>query len=442
MSSAVANKDGTLVRHAAGTLALRSTMVGLEFICGIVLAQTFKVSGYGVYAFVISWVGLLAIPAAAGLDRLLIREVAHFRAQREWALLSGLLRWSFRLALGISVTIMGVGALVLYIAPLGLEAPTRQSLAIGLATVPLVAVARLRFGALQGFGRVLQGLIPETVIQPTAILMMVGSLYVLPFVPRSGVVAVAIHAVGVLLAFAAGAILLRRSLPAAPEAPTAAYRSRQWLNAALPMAWVLGMNVVLTHTDVVMLGVIDTTEAAGTYRVAAQLAALVALPLGAVNAALAPRIASAYAGGQMHELQSEVTRAARLALLFASPIVVGLAFFGNHILALFGPEFESARTSLNILAAAQALNAATGTAGYVLVMTRFERHAAALFGLSALMNVVMNLHLIPRFGPIGAAIASCIALLILNIGLAWGASRWVGIRTTPLGSSRQIDGTA
>lgn len=201
---------------------------------------------------------------------------------------------------------------------------------------------------------------------------------------------------------------------------------------AAPLAWVLGMNVVLTHTDVVLLGLLSDTSDAGVYRVAAQLAALASLPLGAVNLVLAPRISAAFAANQTDTLQSEVTHASRYVLLLTLPVVAAIVLAGSVLLGLFGAEFVSAALPLAILAVPQLLNAATGTAGYLLVMTHYERQAAVIFGLAATLNLVLNLLLIPRFGMTGAAVASAIALLTLNVGLAWGAWVWVRVLPTPL----------
>ena len=122
-------------------------------------------------------------------------------------------------------------------------------------------------------------MVPEAIVQPTIFLVLLGCVYTFPGFPRTGPAAVGLNAVAVIGAFLAGVILLRRSMPISEAAPIESHRSRQWLRTALPLAWVLGMNVVVTHTDVVMLGIMDDTDSAGTYRVAAQIAALAALPL-------------------------------------------------------------------------------------------------------------------------------------------------------------------
>jgi O-antigen/teichoic acid export membrane protein len=174
------------------------------------------------------------------------------------------------------------------------------------------------------------------------------------------------------------------------------------------------------------------TSDAGVYRIAVQLAALASLPLGAVNLVLAPRISAAFFAGRIDTLQSEVTHASRYVLLLTLPVVGVMVLGGSMLLALFGQEFVSAALPLAILAVPQLLNAATGTAGYLLVMTQCEKQAAVMFASAAILNVALNLFLIPRFGMSGAAGASALAMIALNVGLAWGAWRWVKVLAAPI----------
>jgi O-antigen/teichoic acid export membrane protein len=419
-------------QQAFGALLLRLTMVGLEFLCVVALARVFKATGYGIYAFVVALLGLLAIPTSLGLDRFLVREVARLRTIGDWATIRGLLRWSARSCIGVSLLVTVAGFVILGVFHAQLAAPVRAALAVGFITIPLTALARLRTGALQGLGHVREGLLPESVVQPGVILLLAVGALLLPAAMRGGTLAVFIYALAMLAAFVVGAALLRRAVPRGATEAVDRTRGRAWLVTALPLAWVLGMNVVLTHTDVVMLGLLSDTAQAGVYRVAAQLAALASLPLGATNLVLAPRISSAFAAGRMDTLQAEVTHASRYVLLLTLPIVAVIALAGSMLLGVFGTEFKSAAVPLTILVLPQLLNAATGTAGYLLVMTHYERQAAAIFGLAAALNVVLNLLLIPAFGMTGAAAASAFALLALNVGLAWGAWLWVRVLPSPI----------
>ena len=82
---------------------------------------------------------------------------------------------------------------------------------------------------------------------------------------------------------------------------------------------------------------------------------------------------------------------------------------------LFGQDFTRGGMALSILALGQAVNAATGSVGPLLMMTGHEQDirnssifAAVLMGISALI-------LIPSHGLLGAVISSATAVAGMNL---------------------------
>jgi O-antigen/teichoic acid export membrane protein len=309
------------------------------------------------------------------------------------------------------------------------------ALELAMIIVPVVAIVRLRQAALQGLGHVARGQLPETVVQPGLLLLLLASLFALPDLPRTGPMAVGLYALAACIACAVGMHLLRGALPRELGAATPAYHTRLWLSRAVPFVWILGMNVLIMHMDVVMLGLMDGPDAAGIYRAANQMAALVAFPLTAVNMAFAPVIARLYERGERSELQRRATAAARLIIVMALPVALALALLGKPILTLFGAEFASGSTALAILCGAYLVNAAMGTSGYLLIMTKHEKAAAIAFAVSAGLNLVGNLLLIPPFGIEGAAVATALSIVAVSVAFAWIARRKLGIRPTALAPS-------
>jgi O-antigen/teichoic acid export membrane protein len=422
-------RDG-VPKGAAGMLLLRIVQVGLEFLCGLVLARLLGASSYGAYAFALSWAGLLGIPAAVGFDRLLIREIAKFHARAEWQLMRGMLRRSGSIVLVASIVVAVAAIICAQVVAAQPGSQMTIAFQLGMIIVPLVAFARLRQAALQGLGRVVWGQVPETLLQPVALLCLLGGMYLLPGVARTGSVAVALHAAAAAVACAGGIALLRRSLPAEVTAATPEYRTRPWLLSAMPFLWILGMNVILTYTDVIMLGLLVGSEPAGVYRVASQMASFIAFPLTAVNLAFAPSIARLYAQNDTAALQRKATRAAQAILAMALPVTVILDLFGQSILRLFGDEFVLGYPALAILSVGYLLNAAMGTSGYLLIMTRHERAAAATFAGSAAISIVGNLVLIPAWGVNGAAVATATSVIFVSVIFAVLAHRKLGIQPT------------
>jgi O-antigen/teichoic acid export membrane protein len=417
-------------RHAAMTLALRAAFVGLEFLCGLSLARVFGAASYGVYAFVISCVALLGIPAAAGFDRLLIRELAAQCSRSEWPYARGIIRRSAQIVLAVSCAVAAMIALVTALfGSRYLGGPMALALELGMVVVPIVAYARVRQAVLQGLGRVVLGQIPETLVQPLALLCGVGLVHWGVGGPRSGALAVALNAASAILACVVGIAIVQRVLPASIRNADVAYRTQYWVRGALPFVWMLGMNVILTYADTVIVGLLSGPTPAAVYRVSSQMAMLVALPLTAVNMAVAPSLAACYARGDRSAMQLKAGAAARATVLVAVPVAVALLVLGKPVLGWFGREFPAGFPSLAILVMGYLVNASTGTSGYLLIMTKYERAAARGFACAAALNVCGCFLLVPLLGIAGAAGATALSVVALSVTFAVLVYRKLGIRS-------------
>ncbi len=417
-----------LTRNAAGTLALRVGFVALEFLCGLSLARVFGASGYGVYAFVLSCVGLLGIPAALGFDRLLIREVATLRAGGEWSQARGIIRRSGEIVVAASIAMAVAVAAGASVFGGGLGTQMVLALQLGMIIVPITAYARVRQAALQGLGHVVLGQLPETLVQPLALLSAVALLQLVPQWPRTGTLAVSLNLGSATLACIVGVSILRRLLPEPIRAADCEFRTGHWVRGALPFVWMLGMNVVLTYADTIIVGVLQGPASAAVYRVASQMGMLVALPLTAVNMAVAPSLAACYSRGDFTGMQQRASGAARASFFAALPVALALLILGKAVLGLFGQEFPAGYPALAILAGAYLLNASMGASGYLLIMTRYERAAAISFACAAAINVCGNLLLVPVWGTAGAAVATAVSVAFVSIVFAILAYHKLGIR--------------
>jgi O-antigen/teichoic acid export membrane protein len=193
------------------------------------------------------------------------------------------------------------------------------------------------------------------------------------------------------------------------------------------------MAVINARTDIIMLGALKATEMAGIYNIAYRGAELIAFVFNSVNMILAPTIASLYATAEIEKLQRVITLTTRAVLLFSLPVAIFFIFFGNYFLSLFGQEFMRGHVSLCILSTGQMINVAMGSVGFLLVMTGHERKAAIGIGISAVLNILLNALLIPRWGIKGAATATASSMIIWKVLLAIWVYKKLGIHSTALG---------
>lgn len=414
-----------VARGTAGVLTVNGSaeLVGLAI--RLFLAAVMGADQYGVFVYALSWASLFVIVGQFGFGGVLTRFVATYRARREFRLLNGVLRSSSWLVFAISVF---AGTILTGFALLSsgrLDAELVRTLALGGLLVPLASLVGLMNGGLRGLRRVVLGRLNEAIVPR----VMVGVALLTAFLAGVNLNAVSVmtlHLVATATALAVAAGTLRWYLPPELKNEGSEYRIREWLGVAAPLSLMGGMNVMLARVDVLMVGVLLGTNAAGTYHLASRLASVTAFGLTASNATVAPRIAALYTK-RSGELQRLVTMASRGAGAFAFCTWVVLALGGGALLSLFGASFSMGRGALIVLATGHVLAATFGSAGVLLTMTGHHRRAARTQALALLVNVVGNALLILWWGIIGAACATVASQALMRWGMYWGAKRSTGI---------------
>lgn len=418
-----------LIRGASGTFALKVVSTVLAFTTSLVLARLLGVKEYGAYAYAISWVLLLSVPAVMGLDVLLTREVVRYKTQADWGSLHGILCWSDRVVFFVSIGLALLAGFVVWGFAGRLEQQISTTIWVALIILPFLAFIRLRQGGIQGLGRVVEAQLPQLLILP-ALFLVLSLLLNFIYGNLSASKTVGIYAFAAGVACLVGTVLLKKYLPSSIKRSTPNYHSRMWFCNTLPLL-IVGMTGILNEQiSVVMVGSMVGSEAAGIYDVARRGAALVSFVLMAVNMPLAPVIASLYARGEMERLQRVVTKSARISLIGSLPLSLGLIIFGRWFLLLFGREFSEGSLPLAILSLGQLVNAGMGSVALLLNMTGYERDTAKGIGVAAVVNVVLNAALIQAWGVEGAAVASTISMAIWNILLAIWVYKRLGINST------------
>jgi len=99
---------GPMVRRGYATLIIKLLNLFLVLLLNVLLARMLGAEELGIYAFAVSVVTILSIPAMAGLPALLVREVAKNQLMENWMLLKGVLARAFQFSFVLS-TLIGIG---------------------------------------------------------------------------------------------------------------------------------------------------------------------------------------------------------------------------------------------------------------------------------------------------------------------------------------------
>lgn len=418
-----------LIKGAGGTAILKALNMVLTLATGVLMARSLGPENYGVYAFVLSLITLLALPTHAGLPTLIIRETAKNQLNEKWGLLKGLLKLASIFVWVYSISIALAVAIFVFWFWQGAEDIKTQTLLWALLLLPLIAFEGIRTSALRGLRWVVSSQLPEQIIRPLITACILGGVLLLGNT-LDAVAAIQVNAVSVFVAFLVGLFLLAKAVPKKIRQVKAEYAIKPWAASLLPLSLYAGLRVLDTQVSVLFLGFLASDEEVGLFRVAATGAALVSFGLTAVNMALAPQVARLYAAGETDKLQSVITLSTRAVAAVSFPVALVFILWGEALIGLaFGAEYSQAAPALAVLCVGQLVNASMGSVALVLNMTGHDRKTLTGVAAALVSNIVCGLLLIPGFGLIGAAVGYSISLTVWNLLLFYQTKKATGINT-------------
>ena len=196
------------------------------------------------------------------------------------------------------------------------------------------------------------------------------------------------------------------------------------------MFFSTGMNQILLQADIILVGAFLGATQAGFYAVASRLAIFANLGKQAADSITAPMISEFHATGQRIRLIRLVIFSARGVTAFTLAAALMLLLIGSYVLKIFGAEFVVGYVPMTILLVGYLFRASFASAGFLLSMTGHQDQSALVNGVSAAINIALNVVLIPRYGLAGAAAASAITSAIWSVSLALYARKLLDINPT------------
>lgn len=418
-------------RGIFGSLGLRIVGMALVYLSTIIIARLLGTSGLGQYMYAIAWLNILVIPATAGLEGVLTRDLAANRAVGNWATTRGLMLFSHRFVLATTLLVGCLAALLVWwLTPTPASATVRVFW-LSLLSLPFFALGRLRQSALQGLGHVVVGQVPESLIRPIVLILILAAGQVFLVQGIDAEFAMLAFATGSLAAFVLGSMLLARRLPLPLRAAQPEYAPRRWLGSAASMLLVGGMYLIHNQTDTLMLGWIVDADAVGLYSAANRGAGVLGFVVMAATSTFAPLFAAHKASEDRAALQSAVSQSCRWTCVLILPAGVMLILFSQPFLRMFGEAFLDAATAMHLLAAGYMLTAVFGPIAMLLIMTGHEKATGIAIAVTAGLNVLLNVGLIPTYGIAGAAFATSLSALAWNVSLYWLAAKRLGVHCLP-----------
>ncbi len=196
----------------------------------------------------------------------------------------------------------------------------------------------------------------------------------------------------------------------------AEYSVKEVLTFSLAASWVGVVYAIGTWIDRLLIAYFKSTIDVGIYQAAAQVTFLLAIIPMTLSAILAPMIAKLAAKKDMAQLDALYKVSTKWSIYFSLPFLfVILLTSGNVISAIFGDQYYGGREVMMILSTASVLKLLFGGVSMILMMTGYQNRWVLYTIIMLILDFILNIILIPRFGIIGAAVGRSISGILLNI---------------------------
>jgi O-antigen/teichoic acid export membrane protein len=183
---------------------------------------------------------------------------------------------------------------------------------------------------------------------------------------------------------------------------------------SLPLGVAELMNAILQRADVVLMTGFLGPSTTAAYAAAEFITRVIGNPRSIFDGIAAPVFSEALHLNQRERLRSNLVLMSRWVATAAAPIAVTAVALRHDLLSLYGRAFQSGAPIVVVLAVSQFINATFGLSGYVLVVSGRSRTLLVNNVLVAVVNIALNLLLIPRLGMLGAAISALAGVVLLH----------------------------
>ncbi len=428
------SSEALLTNRLAGTIFLiRVVSAAMAYAAQILLARWMGGSDYGVYVYVWTWVLLLGSMLDFGFAISAQKIIPEYRASGEHALLRGFVsgsRWGTLLASGLIA--LALAGLVTALSP-WIDQATIVPLYIGCLTLPAFVVANTQDGIARSHDWMRLALAPQFIVRQSLIIGFTAGAFALGF-KLGAVAAMAASCAAVWVAMIGQMVVLNRRLAGQISPGPKAYDFRGWFATSLPILMVEGFYLLLSYTDILVLQQFRSAEEVGVYFAVIKTLALVSFIHYAMSATTAHRFTEYHAAGDKARLSAYVAHAIKWTFWPSLAATIALLAMGKPLLWLFGPQFVAGYDIMFIAAIGLVVRSVIGPVERLLNMLGQQKVCALAYALAFVINLVLCIALVPRFGGHGAAAATSVALVFETVLLFWVTRRRLGLHVLAFGN--------
>jgi O-antigen/teichoic acid export membrane protein len=401
----------------------------MGFLLTLIIAHYFGAKGLGDYVLSIVVLRIFTLFSKLGLDTFSIRFIASFAKQEKWKSIQ-LFRNKIILVLSISSLIFSLLMYCFAEDIANLVHAKVDHIRLNAFFVLPMAFFMLHYQSLRGLKKIAEFSFFYRMSQAT---FSIISIFIITQFFVDGNVPVYAYlsslAIVSLLAFIVFFNCYNKIKRISDDEQIQELKYSEILKVSIPLMFAQSVQFIMAWTDKLMLGNMMGSEEVGIYFTAFKLSMFASIALMAINSIASPKFAELYGKKDFDGLKNVANQSSKMIFLATLPLVLVFFVFPDFLLGLFGDEFKVGVNAFLFLSFGNLISSLSGSAGNILQMTGKQVIFMNVLFVGAIVNVLLNFFLIPKFGINGAALASMISLSMWNLIMVYFVKREFGFYT-------------
>lgn len=401
----------------------------VRYLFTALLARLVGVQFLGIYSLGNSITNIAGVLSKAGTDVGLMRYISRRDIEKDRESIKTDIRSTLKMGLIFSIIIMLTQIILSgWLAENVFEESSllRIVLIVYAVSIPFTALMTIATFATQGFQLLKYKVFVEYILNPTVLIVSMIFVY---FVFSSELAIILPTLLTGIVGFTVANYFLKKVAGVNILNIGKISFNKKILTYSLPIMFTMILGTLLHWMDIIMLGYFTNLETVGLYHPAVRTAGLQQSILIAFAGIFAPMFSKYYAQNNiigMHHIYKLVTR---WILTLVTPIFILIFLFSTKIMLLFGADFIQSSEVLIILAIGTSIFAIFGISGTVLVVSGYQKLNLINALSAAIINICLNIILIPKYGIMGAAWATLSSMMF--IALARLIETWIFLKINP-----------
>nr|WP_305794533.1 flippase [Halomarina rubra] len=409
---------------SSATLIVIGTVLGAlaKMVERIIIGRSVSLEAYGEVSIGLAVLTIASMFSILGFSQGVPRFMTRYEEseQKRGVWLTGLVITLFASSIVAAVLWVSAPTLTLYLG----RTDSVLLLQLFFLTIPLTVGSRIGIGGLQGFENTRYRTYVQDILHP---LSRIGLLLVFLWAGYGVLGAGYAYLIAAGLAFLVSHLYLNRLMPLRG---TFVARPKELLRFSVPLTISGFLLILMSQTDTIMLGYFRPSTEVALYNAAYPLAIGLGTLLNAFNFLYLPLASRLDANDELGEVEAIYAITTKWAFFLTFPAFLTFAIFSGDILEIFfGLRYRDAGLALTILTVGYFSNALFGQNLRTISALGDTKYLMITNSVAFIVNIAINLVLIPQYGFIGASIASAISYTTLNISA--NVVLWREYRITP-----------